>query len=93
MPQYGLLVPGRSLGLGPGSSIDQGSHLLLIEHITASEVSSSTVATGAQELREPLRTSLDLPTQIRFDRLEHRVEVVLEAVAKSPCPPSQDRQE
>ncbi|MGA9310843.1 MAG: hypothetical protein WBV74_10785 [Pseudonocardiaceae bacterium] len=25
--------------MGPGSSIDQGSHLLLIEHITASEVS------------------------------------------------------
>ena len=38
MPQYGPLVPGRSLGLGPGSLIDQGLHLLLIEHITASEV-------------------------------------------------------
>jgi hypothetical protein len=38
VPQYGPLVPGRSLRLGPRSLIDQGSYLLLIEHITADEV-------------------------------------------------------
>lgn len=38
MPQYGPLVPGRSPRLGPGSLVDQGSYLLLIERITADEV-------------------------------------------------------
>jgi hypothetical protein len=38
VPRYGRRTPGRSLGLGPVSLADQSPHLLLVEHITASEV-------------------------------------------------------